>query len=250
MKFLKLNPKKNKAQAVVEFAIALPILLLIVYGLIETGRLLFIYTSVINAGRQAARYGSTSGVGPNGVPRYQDCAGIREAAQKGDFLNAFDDNDITITYDDGTSPYTTHTTLALAILTPVLAPITEDRVNVNITADYNALVPLVPFISRTVAGGNPIIGSSSRTLLLSISIKPLETNTFTSAPSPTPTLTFTPSLTYTPSKTPTITLTPLVTFTPYRTPTATRPYCSTANPATDVPGCDTIIDIGQFVKMD
>jgi hypothetical protein len=97
MKLLKFNPKKSKAQAMVEFAIVLPILLLVVYGLIEVGRLLFIYSSVNNATRQAARYGSTSGMGPNGVPRYQDCAGIRAAAQGSDFLNAFDDGDIVIT---------------------------------------------------------------------------------------------------------------------------------------------------------
>jgi hypothetical protein len=34
--------KKKPAQAMVEFAIALPILLLLLYGIIETGRLLFL----------------------------------------------------------------------------------------------------------------------------------------------------------------------------------------------------------------
>jgi len=58
----------------VEFAIVLPILLLVVYGLIETGRLIFTIAFVNNATRQAARYGSTSGIGPNGVARYLDCA--------------------------------------------------------------------------------------------------------------------------------------------------------------------------------
>ena len=84
MKLLKFNPRKSKAQAIVEFAIVLPILLLVVYGLIEVGRLLFIYSSVNNVTRQAARWGSTSGVGDNSVPRYQDCEGIRAAAQGGD----------------------------------------------------------------------------------------------------------------------------------------------------------------------
>ncbi|MGE5251945.1 MAG: TadE family protein, partial [Bacteroidota bacterium] len=55
---------KSKAQAMVEFALALPILLLVVYGLLESGRLLFIYASVVTAARQAARYGSATGLTP------------------------------------------------------------------------------------------------------------------------------------------------------------------------------------------
>ena len=52
----------------VEFAIALPILLMLVYGLLEVGRLLFTYSSVVNATRQAVRYGSTTGAGDRGTP--------------------------------------------------------------------------------------------------------------------------------------------------------------------------------------
>ena len=96
----------------VEFAVALPILLMLVYGLLEVGRLLFTYSSVVNATRQAVRWGSTTGVGDRGTPldttdddptitRYQDCAGIRASAQRGDYLNVFDDADIHIYYDDG-----------------------------------------------------------------------------------------------------------------------------------------------------
>jgi Flp pilus assembly protein TadG len=167
MKILKFNPNKSKAQAIVEFAIALPVLLLILYGLMETGRFLFIIQSVNNATRQAARYGSTSGVNPTtSVPRYQDCAGIRAAAQKGDFLNSFDDNDIVITYDHGTSPYTPFDTCNGNTDTGVTL-VTGDRVTVSVNGDFKAVVPkLLPFISTTV----PAV--SSRTLLLSISIAP------------------------------------------------------------------------------
>ncbi len=68
MKPQKLTLSKNKAQAMVEFAIALPILLMLVYGLLEVGRLLFTYSSVVNATRQAVRWGSTTGVGDRGTP--------------------------------------------------------------------------------------------------------------------------------------------------------------------------------------
>lgn len=180
MKNLKLPSGKSKAQAMLEFAIVLPILLLVVYGLIETGRLLFIYSSVNNATRQAARFGSTSGIDPaSGVPRYQDCAGIRAAAQRGDFLNAFEDDDIEIYIDNGLDNLgnpigqTLVCTGGAAVDTGI-TPRTGDRITVNINAAFNAIVPnLVPFISQTINA------ESSRTLLLTISIQPPKENTVT-----------------------------------------------------------------------
>ena len=59
----KTNPQKSKAQAMVEFAIALPVLLLLIYGIVEIGRFIFMYSTVVNASRQAVRYGATTGIG-------------------------------------------------------------------------------------------------------------------------------------------------------------------------------------------
>lgn len=175
MNLLKFNPQKSKAQAIVEFAIVLPVLLLLVYGLIETGRLLFIYSSVNNATRQAARWGSTSG---GSIPHYQDCAGIRAAAQAGDFLNAFDDADITITYDHG--PGTTSYDTCDGSVDTGVTPAQGDRIVVSVQADYNTIVPdIVPILSRTVAGGNPITATSARTLLLEVLVQPPKEPTIT-----------------------------------------------------------------------
>jgi Flp pilus assembly protein TadG len=69
MKSNKFTPRKNTAQAMVEFAIVLPILLLLLYGLLEAGRLLFMYSTIVTASRQAARYGSTTGEA-QGFARY------------------------------------------------------------------------------------------------------------------------------------------------------------------------------------
>lgn len=186
MKILKLNPRKSKAQAMVEFAIVLPILLLVVYGLIETGRLLFIYSSVTNVARQAARYGSTSGVGPNGVARYLDCKGIRDEAERVDFLNAFDANDdaeFIIEYDQPTganpdpgSYYTCTSALDVAGADPE----TGDRVTIRINATVAPLLPLVPIDPFTINA------ESSRTLLLTISIQPPKENTTTLITADTP----------------------------------------------------------------
>jgi len=174
MKFLKFHPKKSKAQAMVEFAIVLPILLLVVYGLIETGRLIFTIAFVNNATRQAARYGSTSGIGPNGVARYLDCAGIRAEAERMDFLNSFDASlvsNFTVTYDSGPgTPIKGNCNGSAYVGTP---PQQNDRIIVTANSNFTGIVPrLVPFLSRTVVGGNPIVSESSRTLVLTILIEP------------------------------------------------------------------------------
>src|ERR1044072_5481410 len=102
MKLNKFIPKKNLAQAMVEFAIVLPLLLLLLYGLLETGRLLFIYSTIVTASRQAVRYGSATGDGINpGVARYRDCTGIRVAANRVDYLNAFSEYNVSISWDNG-----------------------------------------------------------------------------------------------------------------------------------------------------
>ena len=168
MKILKFNPQKSKAQAMVEFAIVLPILLLVVYGLIEVGRLIFIVASVNNATRQAARYGSTSGVGPNGIARYLDCNGIRAEVQRLDFLNIIDDADIDISYDHGTtgSEFGNCNGSSYVPTSGSLVPVTNDRVVVFVDAQFDTILPLVPIDPQ------PIEAESSRTLLLTISIEP------------------------------------------------------------------------------
>ena len=60
--------KKGFGQGMVEFALVLPLLLLLVYGVIEAGRLLFIYSAVFTSSREGARYGSASGDVGGGVP--------------------------------------------------------------------------------------------------------------------------------------------------------------------------------------
>ena len=93
--------KKNRAQAMVEFMLALPLLLLLIYGTIEVARLIFIFSSVANASRQAARYGSAAGEIDN-IAYYQDCEGIRDVANQSAYITTFDE--INITYDRGVNP--------------------------------------------------------------------------------------------------------------------------------------------------
>jgi hypothetical protein len=172
-------PKKNGAQAMVEFAIVLPILLMLLYGILEAGRLLFIYSSIVTASRQAVRYGAAVGVGttPN-IPRYRDCRGIRQAAQRVDFLNAFNDENILIYWDTG--PSSTQTQICTNPNTPVegnnyiTAPNENStRLIVKIEGSFYPIVPkLVSFIERSTTNSppNPIVGSSARTILTGVTI--------------------------------------------------------------------------------
>ena len=251
----KITPRKNKAQAMVEFAIVLPILLMLLYGILEAGRLLFIYSTIVTASRQAVRYGSATGMGQvsSTVPRYQDCAGIRQAAQRVDYLNAFADDDIVIQYDTG--PGSTPTTFCTGgvALDSSFNPGTNNnrRLLVTIDGDYKPIVPkIVGFLERSDANSKPIKAQSARTVLVSVAIQvtappstytpstptwtpsPIVTPTDTPSNTPTQTASLTPVVSNTPSITPTITLSPTATLT--RTPTLSPTPTSTR-----VPSCNS-----------
>jgi Flp pilus assembly protein TadG len=234
MKYLKINYQKSRAQAIVEFAIVLPLLLLVLYGIIETGRFLFIYSSVVTASRQAARYGSATGQGiNNAVPRYQDCGGIRAAANAAAYINKIDNSEIVIGYDAGPGapliPYCIGGVTTDSSLTSATLSDNKHRIVVTINEAYSPIVPrIVPFAPDTIRA------TSSRTVILSVSIvsTPPFTPTFTFTPTLTPSTTPTQTLTFTPSRTPTITPTLQFTYTPSRTPTATLPSTATRTPTT------------------
>ena len=129
-------------QAMAEFAMVLPILLMVIYGLLEVGRLLFTYASVTNASREAVRYGSAYGVNSDDVPRYQDCVGIRAAAKKTGFLLGLQDADITIEYDNG--PGTAVFDVCDGLEDTGVELSCGDRVIVTIEDNFTPIVPLIP----------------------------------------------------------------------------------------------------------
>jgi Flp pilus assembly protein TadG len=55
---LKRTRRAHSAQAIVEFAFVAPIFLLVLFGIIEVGRLMIEYTSIANAAREGARRGA------------------------------------------------------------------------------------------------------------------------------------------------------------------------------------------------
>lgn len=159
-----LSIKSHKSQSMVEFALVVPILLLLMVGLLEVGRLIFIYSTVVTASREAVRYGSATGPIVTGgtLLHYQDCAGILAAAQKVDFLGVIEDANIVISYDHGPgiAPFSNcPPPLAVKI-------INGDRITVSVSSNFSTIVQLIPL--RPVK----LTSSSSRTILTSIIIKP------------------------------------------------------------------------------
>ena len=244
------HPKKIhslSAQAIVEFMLVLPVLLMLIYGIIEVGRLIFIFSSVANASRQAARYGSASGEIDN-VAFYEDCEGIRAVADQSAFIITFDK--INITYDRGINPDGTSIPIAdvdpnpKKDSCPIEVPVRNgDRIIVQVSATYEPILTLLPIDPLE------IVSASARSFLISIPIvgnaMPTGFAAETSTPSPVPTVitathppTITPTLTATfiptsgniifvtpvttqpPAPTSTETSTPLPTYTPTVTATA------------------------------
>jgi hypothetical protein len=94
--------EKSKGQSIVEFALVLPITLLIVFGVIEFGYFLFVYSSVNTASRDAARYGIAVGEGDTAnTLRYYDCAGIIAAGTRIGKYAGILESEFTIRYDHG-----------------------------------------------------------------------------------------------------------------------------------------------------
>jgi len=219
---------REYAQTMVEFALVFPFILLITYGIMEFGRMVFIYTAVTGASREGARYGAAAGDIGDGTPYYADCTGILAAIQRGAILNPINESDISIWYDRG--PNTTHIRNACPpddangkdlILSDEYV---GDRIGVHLVAHYSPIIEFLGF------NGFDINSENARTILVNVDVvgtplPPAPTRT------PKPTNTTGPTPTNTPkhpTKTPTITLTPTA-------PTPTKTFTRTPGGPTDTP---------------
>jgi len=160
------QPKKNQAQAMVEFMLVLPLLVVLLYGIIEVSRLVFIFASVANASRQAARYGAAAGQTEDGY-YYQNCAGIRDVANRSAIIVDFDE--INITYDRGITADGTQIQISSDVdPSPDVStcPIEDniirngDRIIVQVTASYEPIIPILPLDPFK------IVSASARTFLI------------------------------------------------------------------------------------
>ncbi len=159
--------RKEKAQTMVEFALVFPVLLVITYGIIEFGRMVFIYAEVTNAAREGARYGAAvAGLfDSTPLPQFADCANIRKAVRKTAIMVNIPDANIQIWYDrPGTG------TIANSCPPPTnngkYPIIAGDRIIVHIVAQYS---PIISFLGLS---GFNITGENARTILVNVPLSP------------------------------------------------------------------------------
>jgi Flp pilus assembly protein TadG len=103
------NKPKRSGQSLVEFALVSLLLFTLILGILEMGRVMFIYTQIVQAAQEGARYGAvrpreiTSGGGyPTASVNVAPCNIIDSARAKVVFL-APTDITVTVGYDNGSS---------------------------------------------------------------------------------------------------------------------------------------------------
>ena len=155
------NRQKTRGQSIIEFALVLPITLLIVFGVIEFGYLLFVFSSVNTAARDAARYGIAVGE-IDGDLRYYDCDGIIDAGQRIGRFAGILDTEFTISYDSGPGSSTIYADCAT-----LAAEAGEDSINfgdrIVVTVNH-WYQPLITYMGLDV-GPFTMSSTSSRTIV-------------------------------------------------------------------------------------
>lgn len=148
-------PLKDQGQGMVEFAMVFPLLLLLLIGIFEVGKVMFSYSIVIAATREAARYGAAIQDIGGGIPQYEDCQGIRDAAKRFGKYAGIDDGDITIQYFNDSGVFD-------ASCPPANELGLTDSISVTVSTSVSPLSMIGNF------GTIPITSSSSRTILRKI----------------------------------------------------------------------------------
>jgi Flp pilus assembly protein TadG/tellurite resistance-related uncharacterized protein len=147
----------SRGQGMVEFALVFPLLLLLLFGIFEFGRIMFAYSATMAASREAARYGAAILDVGGGIPQYEDCAGIRAAAKRIGQYAGIDDTNITIQYSNASGVYST-------ACPPSQEVQAADTISVSISTSVTPVTPVGNFSAI------PINSSSSRTILKNVKL--------------------------------------------------------------------------------
>jgi uncharacterized repeat protein (TIGR01451 family) len=162
------DASRTVGQSAVEMALVMPILVLLVFGVFELGRLLFIFSAVNNASREAARFGASTGADTGGLPNYLDCAAIRQRARETAFLAGLEDGDIQIAYEEPISgTMSVYAQCGDSGLDPNDVEL-GDRIVVTVTKNIEPILSFLPLPTFTPSF------ATARTILKGIVIGPVE----------------------------------------------------------------------------
>ncbi len=138
----------RRGQAMVEFALVIPIFLVVLLGIIETGRFIFNYEVLNNAAREGARYaivhGSNSSCPSGPMPAY-----LGE--------NWCDPSGAKVLERVRTSAYGIDGTLVTTTVEWDPSNARESTVRVTATYTYSTLVPLLPLPPITVHAESTLV---------------------------------------------------------------------------------------------
>jgi Flp pilus assembly protein TadG len=147
----------RRAQAMVEFAIALPVLFALLLGIMEVGRLMLMYTLVVNASRESVRFASAFGRGDDGYIKYKNCLGIKNMAQQAAVFIPL--SSVTINYYNETGGGVGVCDKTTSGEDSDISVDTNYTVKVTVQAQYSPMVSFLPIGSRTITS------TSTRTIL-------------------------------------------------------------------------------------
>jgi hypothetical protein len=177
-RWLKKIKNKQYGQAMAEFALTIPVFLLLVFGIIELSRFFLVYSSVYTASREASRFATS--VGEGGTRNYLNCNAIADRAVFHGAFGGVQMNDVTIYYESSpgiiiaSCPNTNLGSLPVkgnchdgsinceekppAAFTPVLG----NRILVDIETEFSSLLGIVPDLQ--------IHANNGRTIMMAVTI--------------------------------------------------------------------------------
>jgi Flp pilus assembly protein TadG len=130
---LRRRSRRSRGQALVEFALVLPVFLLILFGIIDAGRLIYTYNTIANAARDGARVAIVNQTvnGTNTCDTTSPTAGPIGCAIESGINLSVAPSDVQVVYHDWTD-----TTACNPLLIGCLAEVT-------VTGHYQALTPII-----------------------------------------------------------------------------------------------------------
>ncbi len=128
-----------RGQSLVELALVLPVLMIVLMGLLDLGRVFYAYVGITGAAAEGAAYGVTAARRPD-VDLYAEVK--KRTVEATDGLVRIADGDVEV---------------APASITPA-----TDRITVTVTYDYELMTPLV----RNMVGGGvlPLRAAAARAI--------------------------------------------------------------------------------------
>jgi TadE-like protein len=140
-----LKKTSDLGATLVEFAVIFPLLLLLLFGVIEFGRLITTIISVSTASREGARFGTAIGETTPGTPQYIDCAGIVDAARSKVVIGRPTASEVIVVWDEGpgTTPIADCDGATVLPAPNVLLIESGHRVSVTVQKQFGTGIPLI-----------------------------------------------------------------------------------------------------------